>query len=175
MLLSCPRCPALHAVPRGAVHLGLIAYSVAMLQVLPGSADAAEADRRDHRQGHDVHRAHHDLGGDGRARAQHPLLGIGYGAYWTLPVPGKPAYDYIRAPALLPGSAHNGYLDILQRPGRGRRAGAVRLPDHVRGAGAEAVCGATARWRSLLLALFCSSASRTCRKAAGSACSASTS
>ena len=44
---------------------------------------------------------------------EHPLLGIGYGAYWTLPVPGKPAYDYIQRLHFFPGSAHNGYLDML--------------------------------------------------------------
>ena len=45
----------------------------------------------------------------------HPLLGTGYGAYWTAgPVPGTDAYAFIwRMGKFYPGSAHNGYLEIV--------------------------------------------------------------
>ncbi|MBI3544984.1 MAG: O-antigen ligase family protein [Gammaproteobacteria bacterium] len=45
----------------------------------------------------------------------HPLLGTGYGAYWTAgPVAGTDSYEfYWRMGTFYPGSAHNGYLEIL--------------------------------------------------------------
>jgi O-antigen ligase len=45
----------------------------------------------------------------------HPLLGTGYAAYWTAaPVPGSDSYAFIwRMASFYPGSAHNGYLDVL--------------------------------------------------------------
>jgi O-antigen ligase len=45
----------------------------------------------------------------------HPLLGTGYGAYWTArPVPGTDAYAFIwRMASFYPGSAHNGYFEVL--------------------------------------------------------------
>jgi O-antigen ligase len=44
---------------------------------------------------------------------QNPLLGVGYGAYWTGPVPTSPSYEFIwRMGSFYPGSAHNGYLDV---------------------------------------------------------------
>lgn len=42
-----------------------------------------------------------------------PWLGSGYGAYWTGPVIGTPSYAFIERMAFYPGSAHNGYLEIL--------------------------------------------------------------
>jgi O-antigen ligase len=46
--------------------------------------------------------------------ARHPLLGTGYGAYWTADaVPGTDAHEFItRLRGFFPGSAHNGYLDV---------------------------------------------------------------
>jgi O-antigen ligase len=46
---------------------------------------------------------------------QHPLLGTGYGAYWTSgPIPGTDSYEFMwRMRSFYPGSAHNGYLEIL--------------------------------------------------------------
>lgn len=46
---------------------------------------------------------------------RHPWLGTGYGAYWTpAPVPGTDAYAFVtRMGSFYPGSAHNGYLDVL--------------------------------------------------------------
>lgn len=44
----------------------------------------------------------------------HPLLGTGYGAYWTpAPVVGTDSYEFIWRRGFYPGSAHNGYLDIV--------------------------------------------------------------
>ena len=45
----------------------------------------------------------------------HPLLGTGYGAYWTAgPIPGTESYAFMwRMNGFYPGSAHNGYLDIV--------------------------------------------------------------
>ncbi len=45
----------------------------------------------------------------------HPLLGTGYGAYWTAtPVAGADSYVFVwRMGSFYPGSAHNGYLEIV--------------------------------------------------------------
>lgn len=45
----------------------------------------------------------------------HPLLGTGYGAYWTAgPVVGTDSYEFMwRMGTFYPGSAHNGYLEIM--------------------------------------------------------------
>jgi exopolysaccharide production protein ExoQ len=46
---------------------------------------------------------------------QHPLTGTGYGAYWTAnPIPGTDSYEFMwRLRSFYPGSAHNGYLEIV--------------------------------------------------------------
>lgn len=43
----------------------------------------------------------------------HPLLGTGYGAYWTGPIAGTPSFDFVLRMSFYPGSAHNGYLEIV--------------------------------------------------------------
>jgi exopolysaccharide production protein ExoQ len=45
----------------------------------------------------------------------HPFLGTGYGAYWTAgPVAGTESYAFMwRMNSFYPGTAHNGYLDIV--------------------------------------------------------------
>jgi exopolysaccharide production protein ExoQ len=45
----------------------------------------------------------------------HPFFGSGYAAYWTgAPTGGTDAYEFIqRMGAFYPGSAHNGYLDVV--------------------------------------------------------------
>jgi len=47
--------------------------------------------------------------------AYHPFLGTGYGAYWTAgPVAGTQSYEFLwRMRSFYPGSAHNGYLEIV--------------------------------------------------------------
>lgn len=44
-----------------------------------------------------------------------PLFGSGYAAYWTAgPMPGTESYEFVRRlQGFYPGSAHNGYLEIL--------------------------------------------------------------
>lgn len=43
----------------------------------------------------------------------HKLKGIGYGAYWVGDDPWSPAYEMVTRVYFYPGSAHNGYLDIV--------------------------------------------------------------
>ncbi len=46
--------------------------------------------------------------------AENPVLGTGYGAYWAGPTADSPSYAFIlRMGAFYPGSAHNGYLEII--------------------------------------------------------------
>mgnify|MGYP006137444093 CR=1 FL=1 len=42
-----------------------------------------------------------------------PYLGTGYGAYWTGPVAGSLSNEFMLRLHFYPGSAHNGYLEIL--------------------------------------------------------------
>jgi exopolysaccharide production protein ExoQ len=42
-----------------------------------------------------------------------PLLGTGYGAYWTGPVPSSPSYVVLRRLYFYPTESHNGYLDVI--------------------------------------------------------------
>jgi O-antigen ligase len=45
--------------------------------------------------------------------ARQPLLGTGYGAFWTGPDPQSPSYIFVmRMGGFYPGTAHNGYLEI---------------------------------------------------------------
>lgn len=43
----------------------------------------------------------------------HPVLGTGYGAYWTGPTPNSPSYAFVGLMHFYPGSAHNGYIEII--------------------------------------------------------------
>lgn len=43
----------------------------------------------------------------------HPLLGTGYGAYWTGPTPDSPSYEHVLKLYFYPASAHSGYLEVL--------------------------------------------------------------
>lgn len=43
----------------------------------------------------------------------HPLLGSGYGAYWTGVNEGTDVYEFLLRLNFYPGSAHNGYLEIM--------------------------------------------------------------
>jgi exopolysaccharide production protein ExoQ len=42
-----------------------------------------------------------------------PWLGTGYGAYWIGPLPHSPSYAMVLKLYFYPGSAHNGYLEIV--------------------------------------------------------------
>jgi exopolysaccharide production protein ExoQ len=43
----------------------------------------------------------------------HPLLGTGYAAYWVGPIVGSHSYTMLERVMFYPGSAHNGYLDVV--------------------------------------------------------------
>jgi exopolysaccharide production protein ExoQ len=43
----------------------------------------------------------------------HPILGTGYGAYWTGAVPSSPSYVFLSRMYFWPSEAHNGYLDVV--------------------------------------------------------------
>ncbi len=44
---------------------------------------------------------------------EQPWLGSGYGAYWIGPQPWAPVYQFVLRLSFYPGSAHSGYLDVL--------------------------------------------------------------
>ena len=91
----------------------LLAYSLALLQILPGlytllspigaitGKDMTFTGRTDI---WDIVSEH---------ISQQPYLGTGYGAYWTGIAQGAPSFDFILRLDFYPGSAHNGYLEIL--------------------------------------------------------------
>lgn len=46
--------------------------------------------------------------------SQSPFIGTGYGAYWAGPTPNSPSNEFvIRMGGFYPGSAHNGYLEVV--------------------------------------------------------------
>ena len=98
----------------GLTALFLIVYSLALLQLVPGlnlllAPITAVTDM--------------DTSFTGRRYiwniisehvSQNPVLGTGYGAYWAGPNPTSPSYEFIlRMGAFYPGSAHNGYLEVI--------------------------------------------------------------
>ena len=48
---------------------------------------------------------------------QHPLFGVGFGAYWTGPVPTSPSYEMLWRLWFYPNEGHNGYLDVINELG----------------------------------------------------------
>jgi O-antigen ligase len=42
-----------------------------------------------------------------------PVLGSGYGAYWTGPVPSSPSFTFLSRMYFYPTQSHNGYLEIV--------------------------------------------------------------
>ncbi len=42
-----------------------------------------------------------------------PILGTGYGAYWTGPVPTSPSYVFLGRMYFWPSESHNGYLEMV--------------------------------------------------------------
>lgn len=93
--------------------LALLAYSLVILRIMPGSGMLL---------GPIGTLTGKDMTFTGRTEiwdivTEHirrsPLLGSGYGAYWTGPVAGTDSYDFILRLNFYPASAHNGYLDLL--------------------------------------------------------------
>jgi exopolysaccharide production protein ExoQ len=92
----------------------VIAYALAVLQLVPGLAtvllgpitaitgkDMTFSNRA---MIWDIIKEHAQL---------HPLLGTGYGAYWTGAVPSSPSYVFLNRMYFWPSEAHNGYLDVV--------------------------------------------------------------
>ena len=97
----------------GAFVLCLLAYTLAILRIVPGAGVLLQPV---------VLLTGKDLSFTGRADLWaiviehirlHPVLGTGYGAYWTGPQPGSAAYAFLERLSFYPGSAHNGYLDVV--------------------------------------------------------------
>lgn len=97
--------------------LSLLVYSLVLMQILPGlytllspvgaitGKDMTFTGRTDI---WDIMSDHISL---------HPYLGSGYGAYWTGAVEGTPSFEFMVRLNFYPGSAHNGYLDVLNELG----------------------------------------------------------
>jgi len=92
--------------------LGLLLYAIAVLRLLPGADLLLKPI---------VMLTGKDMSFTGRSEIWdliveniklHPLLGSGYGAYWTGPRWGTPSYVFEERLYFYPGSAHNGYLEI---------------------------------------------------------------
>ena len=95
----------------------LLVYSLAMLNVMPGMGvflkpigmltgkDLTFTGRTDI---WDIMQEHIRL---------QPYLGSGYGAYWTGADEATASYEHVRRLQFYPGSAHNGYLEILNELG----------------------------------------------------------
>jgi exopolysaccharide production protein ExoQ len=97
------------------VFAGLVvAYALAVLQLVPGLAtvllgpimaitgkDMTFSNRA---MIWDIIKEHAQL---------HPILGTGYGAYWTGAVPSSPSYVFLSRMYFWPSEAHNGYLDVV--------------------------------------------------------------
>lgn len=92
----------------------VIAYALAVLQLVPGLAtillgpitaitgkDMTFSNRA---MIWDIIKEHIQL---------HPLLGTGYGAYWTGATPSSPSYIFLSRMYFWPSEAHNGYLDVV--------------------------------------------------------------
>ena len=92
----------------------VVAYALAVLQIVPGLAtillgpitaitgkDMTFSNRA---MIWDIIKEHAQL---------HPLLGTGYGAYWTGAVPTSPSYVFLSRMYFWPSEAHNGYLDVV--------------------------------------------------------------
>jgi exopolysaccharide production protein ExoQ len=92
----------------------VVAYALAVLQLVPGLAtvllgpitaitgkDMTFSNRA---MIWDIIKEHAQL---------HPILGTGYGAYWTGAVPTSPSYVFLSRMYFWPSEAHNGYLDVV--------------------------------------------------------------
>ena len=91
----------------------VIAYALAVLQLVPGLAtillgpimaitgkDMTFSNRA---MIWDIIKEHAQL---------HPILGTGFGAYWTGAVPSSPSFVFLGRMYFWPSEAHNGYLDV---------------------------------------------------------------
>jgi exopolysaccharide production protein ExoQ len=97
----------------GLLAMGSLLYSLAVLRLVPGSelllrplstVTGKDPSFSGRTAVWDIMTEHIGL---------RPFLGSGYGAYWTGPVPGAPAYEHVMRLYFYPTEAHNGYLDII--------------------------------------------------------------
>jgi len=97
----------------GVFAVGLLVYSLAVLRVVPGSETLLYP--LESLTGKDPTFSGRTAIWDIVSEHIHysPILGGGYGAYWTGPVPGTPSYEQVTRLFFYPTEAHNGYLDII--------------------------------------------------------------
>jgi exopolysaccharide production protein ExoQ len=97
----------------GAFVVITLAYSLAVLKVLPGSEillkpiaiiTGKDTTFTARTQIWEIIRAHIQLS---------PFIGTGYGGYWTAPVPTSPSYAFVQIMNFYPTESHNGYLDVI--------------------------------------------------------------
>jgi exopolysaccharide production protein ExoQ len=91
----------------------VIIYALAVLNIIPGTSllldPIAELTGKDMTFSNrsaiwDIIKEHIQLA---------PMLGSGYGAYWTGPVPASPSYVFLARLYFYPSESHNGYLEIV--------------------------------------------------------------
>jgi len=97
-----------------AIFLFLLLYSLALLQLIPGlrvllapitALTEVDTSFTGRRYIWNIISEH---------VAQSPVVGTGYGAYWAGPTPDSPSYEFVlRMGSFYPGSAHNGYLEVI--------------------------------------------------------------
>ena len=119
-VIARPPSPRWSRMTRG-ISLGLmgviLVYSLGVLKVIPGLSALIEPF---------VAMTGKDMSFSGRTIiwaimtseiAKHPILGIGYAAFWTSPDPSSPSYEFITNMYVWPSEAHNGYLDVINEIG----------------------------------------------------------
>jgi exopolysaccharide production protein ExoQ len=91
----------------------VVVYALAVLNLIPGTSmlldPIAELSGKDMTFSNraviwDIIKEHIQLA---------PMLGSGYGAYWTGPVPSSPSYTFLGRMYFYPSQSHNGYLEVV--------------------------------------------------------------
>jgi exopolysaccharide production protein ExoQ len=91
----------------------VVVYALAVLNLIPGTSmlldPIAEMSGKDMSFSNraviwDIIKEHIQLA---------PMLGSGYGAYWTGPVPSSPSYTFLGRMYFYPSQSHNGYLEVV--------------------------------------------------------------
>ena len=91
----------------------VVVYALAVLNLIPGTSmlldPVAELSGKDMTFSNraviwDIIKEHIQLA---------PILGSGYGAYWTGPVPSSPSYTFLGRMYFYPSQSHNGYLEVV--------------------------------------------------------------
>ena len=91
----------------------VVVYALAVLNIIPGTSmlldPIAELSGKDMTFSNraviwDIIKEHIQLA---------PMLGSGYGAYWTGPVPSSPSFTFLGRMFFYPSQSHNGYLEVV--------------------------------------------------------------